>query len=235
LADHVELPASSDESVEPVSLSKENEVEELDPQQPEIQLGDFDEEEYTSEQNESNNEDVNVELDICPASEDEMENVGGEGVVGGDLLPFLHLHHRQEDLRPFTSTTGNRTHDLCTSTTDGLCICITDGEGIYTSSIRARGIIDLQSIQMSYMLDLHGQPLQEQISNIFCIMFEEMQKEAQLKRPPQFQGIFDQTHKKKGTDDYISQKAREVAESYSRGMDEMYGDDSQHPELDPDI
>ncbi|MQL91527.1 hypothetical protein Taro_024147, partial [Colocasia esculenta] len=53
------------------------------------------------------------------------------------------------------------THDLCTSTTDGLCISITDGEWIYTSSIRSRGTIDSESIQMSYVLDLHGQPLQE--------------------------------------------------------------------------
>ncbi|MQM22720.1 hypothetical protein Taro_055776 [Colocasia esculenta] len=59
--------------------------------------------------------------------------------------------------------------------------------------------------------------------------------EAQLKRPPQFQELFDQTYKKKGTDDYISQKARQVAESYSRGMDERYGDDSHCLELDPDI
>ncbi|MQL85026.1 hypothetical protein Taro_017533 [Colocasia esculenta] len=49
--------------------------------------------------------------------------------------------------------------------------------------------------------------------------------EAQLKRPPQFQALFDETHKKKGTDDYISENAREVAESYSRGMDERYRDD----------
>ncbi|MQL81777.1 hypothetical protein Taro_014246 [Colocasia esculenta] len=113
LADDVELSASSDESVEALSLSKENEVEEVDPQQLEIQLGDSDEEEYTSDQNEYDNEDVNAEFDISPTSEDEMENlkiwfeddvrllkVRGERVVGGDLLPFLHLHHRQEDLRP---------------------------------------------------------------------------------------------------------------------------------------
>ncbi|MQL94353.1 hypothetical protein Taro_027004, partial [Colocasia esculenta] len=62
-----------------------------------------------------------------------------------------------------------------------------------------------------------------------------MHKKAQLKRPPQFQELFDQIHKNKGTDDYISQKAREVAESYSRGMDERYGDDSQRPKFDPDI
>ncbi|MQM10353.1 hypothetical protein Taro_043245, partial [Colocasia esculenta] len=111
LADDVEFPASSDKSVEPHSLSKENEVEEVDPQQPEIQLGDSDEENYTSDQNESDNEDANAKFDISPASEDEMENiwfeddvrllqVGGERVVGGDLLLFLHLHHWQENLRP---------------------------------------------------------------------------------------------------------------------------------------
>ncbi|MQL86399.1 hypothetical protein Taro_018933 [Colocasia esculenta] len=50
--------------------------------------------------------------------------------------------------------------------------------------------------------------------------------EVQCKRPPQFQELFDETHKKKGTNDYISEKAREVAESYSRGMDERYGDDT---------
>ncbi|MQM05398.1 hypothetical protein Taro_038208, partial [Colocasia esculenta] len=60
---------------------------------------------------------------------------------------------------------------------DDLYIPITDGEWIYTSSIRSRGIIDSQSVQMSHVLDLNGQPLQEQISSIFCIMFEEMQKE----------------------------------------------------------
>ncbi|MQL96805.1 hypothetical protein Taro_029490 [Colocasia esculenta] len=60
-------------------------------------------------------------------------------------------------------------------------------------------------------------------------------REVQLKRPPQFQELFDETHKKKGTNDYISEKAREVAESYSRGMDERYRDDNQRPELDPDI
>ncbi|MQM12459.1 hypothetical protein Taro_045384 [Colocasia esculenta] len=62
----------------------------------------------------------------------------------------------------------------------------------------------------------------------------ETHKARLLKRPPQFQEFFDETHKKKGTDDYISEKAQEVA-LYSRGMDERYGDDNQHPELDPDI
>ncbi|MQM09240.1 hypothetical protein Taro_042109 [Colocasia esculenta] len=58
---------------------------------------------------------------------------------------------------------------------------------------------------------------------------------VQLKRSPQFQELFNQTHNKKGTDDYISEKARDVALSCSRGMDERYGDDNQRLELDPDI
>ncbi|MQM21284.1 hypothetical protein Taro_054322 [Colocasia esculenta] len=54
-----------------------------------------------------------------------------------------------------------------------------EGEGSYNETmqvvwINEGGIIDSQSIQMSYMLDLHGQPLQEQISNTFCTLFKEM-------------------------------------------------------------
>ncbi|MQL82501.1 hypothetical protein Taro_014972, partial [Colocasia esculenta] len=50
--------------------------------------------------------------------------VGGERVVGGDLLPFLHLHHRQEYLFNFRYVImvsyfyPYRTHDLCISTID---------------------------------------------------------------------------------------------------------------------
>ncbi|MQL90103.1 hypothetical protein Taro_022685 [Colocasia esculenta] len=130
MGDDVELSASNDESVEALSLSKENEVEEVDPEQPKIQLGDSDEEEYISDQNEYDNEDVNAEFHISPTSEDEMENlkiwfeddmgllqVGGERVVGGDLLPFLHLYHRP--LHRY----HRQTHDLCTATTGSRYIC----------------------------------------------------------------------------------------------------------------
>ncbi|MQM11353.1 hypothetical protein Taro_044260 [Colocasia esculenta] len=40
--------------------------------------------------------------------------------------------------------------------------------------------------------------------------------EKELKRPLTFQEVFDKTHKKKGTDQYISDSAREVVESYSQ-------------------
>ncbi|MQL92711.1 hypothetical protein Taro_025342, partial [Colocasia esculenta] len=63
-------------------------------------------------------------------------------------------------------------------------------------------------------------------------LLSDMLMEAQLKRPPQFHELFDQTHKKRGTDDYISEKAQEIA---SIGIDERYGGNNQHLEFDPNI
>ncbi|MQL89293.1 hypothetical protein Taro_021857, partial [Colocasia esculenta] len=103
-----------------------NEVEEVDPEQPEIQLGDSDEEEYISDQNESDNEDVNAKFDISPTSEDEMENLkiwfeDGVGLLQWEEIYFL-FYTSTTDL--CTATTGSRTYDLCTGTTD-LCIATT--------------------------------------------------------------------------------------------------------------
>ncbi|MQL81170.1 hypothetical protein Taro_013629 [Colocasia esculenta] len=53
--------------------------------------------------------------------------------------------------------------------------------------------------------------------------------EKELKRPPTFQKVFDKTHKKKGTDQYISDRAREVAESYSQHMTEKYVGEEEQP------
>ncbi|MQL73934.1 hypothetical protein Taro_006287 [Colocasia esculenta] len=52
--------------------------------------------------------------------------------------------------------------------------------------------------------------------------------EKELKRPPTFQEVFDKIHKKKGTDQYISDKAREVA-SYSQQMTEKYIGKEEQP------
>ncbi|MQM03015.1 hypothetical protein Taro_035790 [Colocasia esculenta] len=301
-------------------------MEEVDPQQPETQLGDSDEEEYTSDQNESDNEDANAEFDISPASEDEMENiwfeddvrllqVGGERVVGGDFF-YTSTTGWTYDL--CTSPSGSRTHNLCTSTTGPTASASPshmasgstpppsepvhahddtshhEGEGSYNETMRAVWINDGYR---NHRFTEHSDELRARsvwtttaranfkhlLYNVrrnverVCVSTDKnrwkehgpvwMRKEywmelcvtwgrekwnensikakqnraahhganeAQLKWPPQFQELFDQTHKKKGTDDYISQKAREVA-LYSRGMDERYGDDSQCPELDPDI
>ncbi|MQL94217.1 hypothetical protein Taro_026864 [Colocasia esculenta] len=59
--------------------------------------------------------------------------------------------------------------------------------------------------------------------------------ENELKRPPTFQEVFDKTHKKKGTDQYISDRAREVAESYSQQMIEKYAGEEEQPQLDPEV
>ncbi|MQM20877.1 hypothetical protein Taro_053908 [Colocasia esculenta] len=59
--------------------------------------------------------------------------------------------------------------------------------------------------------------------------------ENELKRPPTFQEVFDKTHKKKGTDQYISERAREVAESYSQKMTEKYAGEEERPQLDPEV
>ncbi|MQL78610.1 hypothetical protein Taro_011034, partial [Colocasia esculenta] len=53
--------------------------------------------------------------------------------------------------------------------------------------------------------------------------------EKELKRPSTFQEAFDKTHKKKGTDQYISDRAREVAESYSQQMTETYVGEEEQP------
>ncbi|MQL85959.1 hypothetical protein Taro_018489, partial [Colocasia esculenta] len=49
-----------------------------------------------------------------------------------------------------------------------------------------------------------------------------------------FQEVFDKTHKKKGTDQYISDRAREVA-SYSQQMTEKYVGEEEQPQLDPEV
>ncbi|MQL70738.1 hypothetical protein Taro_003058, partial [Colocasia esculenta] len=59
--------------------------------------------------------------------------------------------------------------------------------------------------------------------------------EKELKRPPTFQEVFDRTHKKKETDQYISDRAQEVAESYSQQMTEKYAREDEQPQLDPEV
>ncbi|MQL86726.1 hypothetical protein Taro_019262, partial [Colocasia esculenta] len=59
--------------------------------------------------------------------------------------------------------------------------------------------------------------------------------EKELKRHLTFQEVFDKTHKKKGMDQYISERAREVAESYSQQMTEKYVGEEEQPQLDPEV
>ncbi|MQL79881.1 hypothetical protein Taro_012323 [Colocasia esculenta] len=59
--------------------------------------------------------------------------------------------------------------------------------------------------------------------------------EKELKRPPTFQEVFDKTHKKKGMNQYISDRAREIANSYSQQMIEKYAGKEEQPQLDLEV
>ncbi|MQL76998.1 hypothetical protein Taro_009389 [Colocasia esculenta] len=56
-----------------------------------------------------------------------------------------------------------------------------------------------------------------------------MYKKKELKWPPTFSEVFDKTHKKKGMDQYISDRAREVA------MTEKYIGEEEQLQLDPEV
>ncbi|MQL97628.1 hypothetical protein Taro_030326 [Colocasia esculenta] len=56
----------------------------------------------------------------------------------------------------------------------------------------------------------------------------------ELERVPTFRELFDRTHKRKGTDDYISESARTIAETYDRTMADRYAEGTPQPDLDPE-
>ncbi|MQL73335.1 hypothetical protein Taro_005685 [Colocasia esculenta] len=45
-----------------------------------------------------------------------------------------------------------------------------------------------------------------------------------LERAPTFRELFDRTHKRKGTDDYVSESARTIVETYDRTMADRYAE-----------
>ncbi|MQM15066.1 hypothetical protein Taro_048003 [Colocasia esculenta] len=56
----------------------------------------------------------------------------------------------------------------------------------------------------------------------------------ELKRAPTFRELFDRTHKRKGTDDYVSESARMIVETYDRMMADHYAKGTPQPDLDPE-
>ncbi|MQL72130.1 hypothetical protein Taro_004465 [Colocasia esculenta] len=56
----------------------------------------------------------------------------------------------------------------------------------------------------------------------------------ELERAPTFRELFDRTHKRKGTDDYVSESARTIAETYDRTMADRCVEGTPQPDLDPD-
>ncbi|MQM01908.1 hypothetical protein Taro_034665, partial [Colocasia esculenta] len=59
-------------------------------------------------------------------------------------------------------------------------------------------------------------------------------KHHELERAPTFRKLFDRTHKRKGSDDYVSESARTIAETYDRTMAERYAEGTPQPDLDPE-
>ncbi|MQL89384.1 hypothetical protein Taro_021952 [Colocasia esculenta] len=56
----------------------------------------------------------------------------------------------------------------------------------------------------------------------------------ELERAPTFRELFDRTHKRKGTDDYVSESARTIVETYDRTMADRYVEGTSQPDLDPE-
>ncbi|MQL78521.1 hypothetical protein Taro_010938 [Colocasia esculenta] len=54
----------------------------------------------------------------------------------------------------------------------------------------------------------------------------------ELECAPTFRELFDRTHKRKGTDDYVSESARTIAETYDKMMVDRYVEGTPHPDLD---
>ncbi|MQL87049.1 hypothetical protein Taro_019583 [Colocasia esculenta] len=55
-----------------------------------------------------------------------------------------------------------------------------------------------------------------------------------LERAPTFRELFDRTHKRKGTDDYVSESARTIVETYERTMTDRYAEGTRQLDLDPE-
>ncbi|MQM18332.1 hypothetical protein Taro_051321 [Colocasia esculenta] len=54
----------------------------------------------------------------------------------------------------------------------------------------------------------------------------------EFERAPTFRELFNRTHKRKGTDDYVSESAHTIAETYDRTMAERYAEGTPQPDLD---
>ncbi|MQL93280.1 hypothetical protein Taro_025923 [Colocasia esculenta] len=53
-------------------------------------------------------------------------------------------------------------------------------------------------------------------------------------RAPTFCELFDRTHKRKGTDDYVSESVRTINETYDMTMMDRYAEGTPQPDLDPE-
>ncbi|MQM20341.1 hypothetical protein Taro_053358, partial [Colocasia esculenta] len=166
-----------------------------------------------------------------------LYQVGGERVVGGDLLPFLHVHHwkdlrplhlyqRQQDLRPLhlyhRQQDRRPLHLHHTWRVDLHLLHLSQRNHRFTEhsdELRARST--WTTTAREYWMELcviwGGEKLNENSIKV---------KQNRATHPEA--NVHTSSHVS-----FATHKAR--LESYSRGMNERYGDDSQRLELDPDI
>ncbi|MQM14255.1 hypothetical protein Taro_047185, partial [Colocasia esculenta] len=64
--------------------------------------------------------------------------------------------------------------------------------------------------------------------------WESLCEPSRARACPTFRELFDRTHKRKGTNDYVSESARTIAETYDRTMAERYAEGTPQPDLDPE-
>ncbi|MQM16176.1 hypothetical protein Taro_049133 [Colocasia esculenta] len=69
-------------------------------------------------------------------------------------------------------------------------------------------------------------------TNFRKLLWEARDKRHKLERVPTFHELFDRTHKQKGMNDYVSESARTIAETYDRTMANRYAEGTPQPDLD---
>ncbi|MQL68014.1 hypothetical protein Taro_000284, partial [Colocasia esculenta] len=106
--------------------------------------------------------------------------------------------------------------------------------------ITTRGKIDLSSASRYITTLVHAhiprpvdswKELPPSVRELLFDMFTRHEHE----RAPTFRELFDRTHKRKGTDDYVSESARTIAvRDYDKTMADRYVEGTPQPDLDPE-
>ncbi|MQM15270.1 hypothetical protein Taro_048212 [Colocasia esculenta] len=165
--------------------------------------------------------------------------VEGEKVVGGDLLPFLHLYHWQEDPRPLHLYHWQQRNHRFTEHSGEL-----RARSTWTTTARANFKHLLYNVRRNAervcaSIDKnqwkeHGPVwMRKEYWMELCVIWggekwNENSAKAKLNRATHPEANVHTS----GSVSFATHKARL---SYSRGMDERYRDNSQRLELDPDI
>ncbi|MQL77065.1 hypothetical protein Taro_009472 [Colocasia esculenta] len=81
--------------------------------------------------------------------------------------------------------------------------------------------------------ETRGSPSSSSRLGVYCPDKFKKVDHHELERAPTFRELFDRTHKRKGTDDYVSESARTITETYDRTMVDRYVEGTPQQDLDP--